>query len=348
MSTLLLVLVSVGTATPAHFTAAGHVTARAVPSQTKAKVKPKAEPVVGIFEIVNVVIAAFKATWNTLPSEQFSVSVPLDIVGAVFVSTKLVIVAVVSVGEVAKTFAPLPVSSVRHEARFAELGVARKVPTFVPRPETPVEIGKPVHEVSVPDVGVPSIGVTSVGLVASAFAPEPVEVVTPVPPEATASVADKDAADPVVFWLSVGKVQFVSVPLVGVPRIGVTSVGLVLSTLLPEPVEVVTPVPPDATASVADKDAADPVVFWLSVGKVQFVSVPDVGVPRIGVTSVGLVLSTLLPDPVEVVTPVPPDATASVADSDAADPVVFWLSVGKVQFVSVPLVGVPSAPDGAT
>jgi len=122
----------------------------------------------------------------------------------------------------------------------------------------------------------------------------------------------------------------------------------VLSTLLPEAVEVVTPVPPDATASVADSDAADPVVFWLSVGKVQFVSVPDVGVPSIGVTSVGLVLSTLLPEPVEVVTPVPPDATASVADSDAADPVVFWLSVGKVQFVSVPLVGVPSAPDGAT
>jgi len=77
-----------------------------------------------------------------------------------------------------------------------------------------------------------------------------VKVASPVPPDATASVADKDAADPVVFWLSVGKVQFVSVPLVGVPRIGVTSVGLVLSTLLPEPVEVVTPVPPEATASV--------------------------------------------------------------------------------------------------
>jgi len=79
------------------------------------------------------------------------------------VSTKLVIVAVVSVGLVAKTASPLPVSSVRHEARFAEDGVARKVATFVPSPLTPVEIGKPVHEVSVPLEGVPRIGVTSVG-----------------------------------------------------------------------------------------------------------------------------------------------------------------------------------------
>lgn len=42
---------------------------------------------------------------------------------------------------------------------------------------------------------------------------------------------------------------------------------------------------------------------------VQFVSVPDVGVPNIGVTNVGDVLKTLEPDPVDVVTPVPPTAT---------------------------------------
>ena len=45
---------------------------------------------------------------------------------------------------------------------------------------------------------------------------------------------------------------------------------------------------------------------------VQLESVPDVGVPRIGVVSVGLVESTLLPEPVDVVTPVPPLATARV------------------------------------
>ena len=158
-----LVLVSVGAVPPAHFTAAGHVTALAVPSIVKARVIPNAFPVVGIFEIVSVVIAAFKETANTLPSEQFSVSVPLEIAGAVFVSTRLVIVAVVSVGLVAKTASPLPVSSVNAAAKLAELGVARKVATFVPSPETPVETGRPVHDVSVPLEGVPRTGVTSVG-----------------------------------------------------------------------------------------------------------------------------------------------------------------------------------------
>jgi hypothetical protein len=45
-------------------------------------------------------------------------------------------------------------------------------------------------------------------------------------------------------------VQFVKLPLEGVPRTGVTNVGDVLRTRFPDPVEVVTPVPPEATASV--------------------------------------------------------------------------------------------------
>ena len=170
ISTLLLVELSVG-AEPLHFTAAGHVTARAVPSIVKASVIPKAFPVVGMLLMVSVVIAAFKLTWNTLPSEQFSVSVPDEIAGAVFVSTKLVIVAVVSVGEVAKTFAPVPVSSVNAAAKFADVGVAKKVATLVPRPLTPVDIGSPVHDVSVPLEGVPRIGVTSVGEVSESVSP---------------------------------------------------------------------------------------------------------------------------------------------------------------------------------
>ena len=48
--------------------------------------------------------------------------------------------------------------------------------------------GKPVALVNVPEVGVPRMGVTNVGLVERTFAPEPVLVVTPVPPLATASV----------------------------------------------------------------------------------------------------------------------------------------------------------------
>jgi hypothetical protein len=100
------------------------------------------------------------------------VSVPLDIVGAVFVSIRLVIVALVSVGEVAKTkLPPVPVSSVKAAARFALDGVARNAATLVPRPLTPVEIGKPVHDVKVPLEGVPSIGVTSVGDVSESVSP---------------------------------------------------------------------------------------------------------------------------------------------------------------------------------
>jgi hypothetical protein len=173
MSTLALVLVSVGAVPPeAHFTAAPQVTALAVPSIVNASVIPKAFPVVGMLLIVNVVIAAFKLTWNTFPKAQFKVSVPVDIVGAVFVSMRLVIVALVSVGAVAKTkLPPVPVSSVMAVFKLAELGVARNAATLVPSPLTPVEIGSPVQLVSVPLEGVPSIGVTSVGEVKESVSP---------------------------------------------------------------------------------------------------------------------------------------------------------------------------------
>ena len=46
--------------------------------------------------------------------------------------------------------------------------------------------------------------------------------------------------------------QFVSVPLDGVPSAGVTSAGDVERTTEPEPVDVVTPVPPLATGSVPE------------------------------------------------------------------------------------------------
>jgi hypothetical protein len=55
-------------------------------------------------------------------------------------------------------------------------------------PVTPVDNGRPVQLVSVPDVGVPNSGVTSVGLVDKTTLPVPVEVVTPVPPLATFNV----------------------------------------------------------------------------------------------------------------------------------------------------------------
>jgi hypothetical protein len=63
---------------------------------------------------------------------------------------------VTSVGEVAKTRFPEPVSSVTADARLAADGVAKNVATPVPRPETPVLIGKPVVLVKVPEDGVPN------------------------------------------------------------------------------------------------------------------------------------------------------------------------------------------------
>ena len=156
MSILLLVLVIDGDNEPGHRTAAGHVIALAVPSAVNAKVIPYAVPVVGIFEKVMLVIAAFNETANTLPKAQLRANTPEAIAGAVLTSFNPVIVGVVIAGEVAKTASPLPVSSVKAAAKFAEDGVAKKVATLVPRPLTPVEIGKPVHEVSVPLEGVPS------------------------------------------------------------------------------------------------------------------------------------------------------------------------------------------------
>ena len=74
---------------------------------------------------------------------------------------------------------------------------------------------------------------------------------------------------------------------------------------MPEPVDVVTPVPPLATGSV-------PVTPVVNGKPVRFVATPDDGVPSAGVTNVGEVDKTTLPEPVEVVTPVPPLATANV------------------------------------
>jgi len=83
---------------------------------------------------------------------------------------------VTKVGLVANTKAPVPVSSVTAVARFALEGVARKVATPVPRPLTPVEIGRPVALVSVAEEGVPKAGVTKVGEVARTLLPVPVLV----------------------------------------------------------------------------------------------------------------------------------------------------------------------------
>lgn len=135
---------------------------------------------------------------------------------------------VTSVGVFAKTKAPVPVSSVTAEIRFALEGVARKVATFAARPETPVLMGNPVQLVRVPLVGVPRMGVTRVGVSANTSAPVPVSPVTAAARLALEGVARKVATlEPRPLTpVEIGRpVQLVSVPEAGVPSVGVVRTG---------------------------------------------------------------------------------------------------------------------------
>lgn len=68
-------------------------------------------------------------------------------------------------GELAKTSAPVPVSSDIRACKFALVAVAKKVDAPAAKPETPVLIGNPVQLVRVPDVGIPRAGVTKLAFV---------------------------------------------------------------------------------------------------------------------------------------------------------------------------------------
>jgi hypothetical protein len=128
---------------------------------------------------------------------------------------------VTSVGLSANTKAPEPVSPVTAAARLADDGVARNVATPVPRPAMPVDTGRPVQLVRVPDAGVPRVGVTSAGLLAKTRAPVPVSSVTAARRLALEGVA-RNVATPVprpeMPVLTGRPVQLVKVPDVGVPR----------------------------------------------------------------------------------------------------------------------------------
>jgi hypothetical protein len=140
---------------------------------------------------------------------------------------------VTKVGEVAKTAEPVPVSSVKAERRLAELGVARKVATPLPRPDTPVEIGRPVAFVKVAAEGVPKSGVTKAGDVANTADPVPVSSVKAERRLALDGVAKKVAtpvAKPLIPVLTGKPVALVKVAEAGVPRVGVTKVGELANT----------------------------------------------------------------------------------------------------------------------
>jgi hypothetical protein len=139
-------------------------------------------------------------------------------------------------------------------------GVAVPLPPLATAkiPVVPVERGKPVALVNVTLAGVPSVGVTNVGELANTKAPVPVSSVT-----AEARLADDGVAKKVatpapnpLTPVEIGRpVAFVNVTLAGVPSVGVTSVGEVDKTVLPVPVEVVTPVPPFATGKAVPEYA---------------------------------------------------------------------------------------------
>ena len=160
---------------------------------------------------------------------------------------------VTSVGDVAKTKAPEPVSFVTAAARLADEGVARNVATPEPRPDTPVLIGKPVALVSVAAEGVPRFGVVNAGELAKTKEPVPVSSVTAAARFAELGVARNVATPaprPEMPVATGSPVALVKVAAEGVPRFGVVSAGLFDRTTEPVPVDVVTPVPPLATPSV--------------------------------------------------------------------------------------------------
>ena len=119
---------------------------------------------------------------------------------------------VTKVGDVANTKAPVPVSSVTAEAKFAEDGVPRNVATPAPREVIPV-----------PPLATGSVPVTLVVRLANV-----VEVV-PVPPLAIGSV-------PVTPELKGRPVADDKTKVEGVPKLGVTKVGEVAKTAEPLPV----------------------------------------------------------------------------------------------------------------
>jgi hypothetical protein len=173
------------------------------------------------------------------------------VVGAV-IATLLIDVAVATpktgvtkVGLVAKTLTPVPVSSVNNALRLVLDGVAKNVAAPVPRPETPVEIGRLVQLVRVPLDGVPNTGVVKVGLVRVLLVSvsEPAKVdkvpvvgsVTPVVAVAVkvtayAPAVIREAPSAIVSVEPVAgavKVTLLIEVAVATPKVGVTKVGLV-------------------------------------------------------------------------------------------------------------------------
>jgi len=162
-------------------------------------------PPVFVKSVVPVPLTAC-VTWIFDPSVQTTCeAVPLERTGEVSAAEEIA-------GDVPNTAAPVPVSSVSAAARLADDGVARKVPTFEPRPEIPA-IGRPVALVRVPLDGVPR-------------AP-PFTTTEPAVPTFTARAVATPVPKPEIPVESGRPVTFVRVPEAGVPSTGAVITGAV-------------------------------------------------------------------------------------------------------------------------
>jgi hypothetical protein len=138
-------------------------------------------PAVGNVKLEAEVVVNVKAKAPTVVREELFAKVKVASVAGAVKTTLLILVAVATpntgvtrVGVLANTLAPVPVSSVRAAAKLADDGVAKKVATLAAKPETPVEIGRPVQFVRVPEPGVPNAGVMKVGVLLKTTRPVPV------------------------------------------------------------------------------------------------------------------------------------------------------------------------------
>ena len=192
-----------------------------------------------------------------------------------FVSVALVGVpntGVTNAGLVVPVIAPVPFNA-----------EPRAVAILSPKPETPVDMGKPVALVKTAAEGVPKAGVTRAGDVARTTAPEPVTVFP-----CAVTVPE------------VGKVKLVAALTVNVvanaPDVVKAPPSVILAVFA-------TPVPPLA-------DGKTPVTPVVSGSPVALVNTPLAGVPSAGVTKTGLVVRAIAPEPLTaspnaVRTPVP-------------------------------------------
>jgi len=229
---------------------------------------------------------------------------------------------VVRVGDVANTKSPVPVSSAIADNKLADDGVAKKVATLAAKPDTPVEIGRPVQLVRVPDVGVPNNGVVRVGDVANTKSPLPVSS------DMTPANSDDEVAANTLSLLPV---------VVKVPAVGKVTLEAAVVVRVKLKAPAVARVEPSANVKVAAVAGAVNATLFILVAEAT---------PKTGVTRVGEVANTKAPLPVSSVT-----AAAKLADDGVPKKVATLaakpdtpVEIGSpVQLVSVPEDGVPKA-----